>query len=81
MHNFPFSFVPIPFKLYRCLDHALKVCTWFDLALLCACGLNLQIKFYHFFRNLNLVVFRAFTLIKSESMMGTLCAQILQFLF
>ena len=39
------SGIPILLKLYRCCDHALKMCMWF--------GYNPQINFYHFFRNLN----------------------------
>ena len=47
-----YSFTPILFKLYRCFYHPLKICMWF--------GYNPQINFSHFFRNLNLVIFRAF---------------------
>ena len=46
------SGIPILLKLYRCCDHALKICMWF--------GYNPQINFYHFFCNLNLAIFRAF---------------------
>ena len=44
-----YSFIPILLKLYRCCDHALKICMWF--------GYNPQINFCHFFRNLNLAIF------------------------
>ena len=37
-------------KLHRCFVHGLKTCMWF--------GYNPQIRFCHFFRNLNLVFFR-----------------------
>ena len=43
------SFIPILLKLYRCCDHASKICMWF--------GYNPQINFCHFFHNLNLVMF------------------------
>ena len=46
------SGIPILLKLYRCFDHALKICMWF--------GYNPQINFCHFFSNLNLAIFRAF---------------------
>ena len=48
-----FLMIPILFKLYRCCDHALKICMWFVY--------NPQINFCHFFRNLNLAIFRAFS--------------------
>ena len=44
MRNSSYSFIPILFKLYRCCDHALKICMWF--------GYNPQFNFCHFFRNL-----------------------------
>ena len=47
--NSSYSFIPILLKLYRCLDHALKMCMW--------SGYNPEINFCHFFRNLNLVIF------------------------
>ena len=53
MRNSSYSFIPILLKLYRCCDHALKICMWF--------GYNPQINFCHFFRNLNLAIFRAFS--------------------
>ena len=52
VRNSSYSFIQILFKLYRCLYHALKICTWF--------GYNPQINFSHFFRNLNLVIFQVF---------------------
>ena len=58
-----YSFNPILLKLYRCCDHALKICMWF--------GYNPQINFCHFFRNLNLGHFDN----ESEWAVGTLCAQ------
>ena len=39
--NSSYSFIPILLKLYRCLDHALKMCMWF--------GYNCHFNFYHFF--------------------------------
>ena len=53
VRNSSYSFIPILLKLYRCCDHALKICMWF--------GYNPQINFCHFFRNLNLAIFRAFS--------------------
>ena len=50
------SVIPIDLKLYRCLGRALKMCMWFEY--------NPHIMFYYIFRNLNLVAYRAFTLIK-----------------
>ena len=41
-------------KLHRSFDHGLKTCVWF--------GYNPQIRFCHFFRNLNLVFFQALIL-------------------
>ena len=41
-----YSYILILLKLYRCLNHALKICMWF--------GYNPQINFYLFFRNFNL---------------------------
>ena len=29
-HNFSHSFILILFKLYRCPDHDLKICMWFE---------------------------------------------------
>ena len=52
VRNSSYIFTPIVFKLYRCFYHPLKICMWF--------GYNPQINFSHFFRNLNLVIFRAF---------------------
>ena len=53
VRNSSYSFIPILLKLYRCCDHALKICMWF--------GYNPQINFCHFFRILNLAIFRAFS--------------------
>ena len=36
-----YSFTQILLKLYRCLDHPLKICMWF--------GYDPQINFSHFF--------------------------------
>ena len=44
--NSSYSYIPILLKLYRCLDHALKIRMWF--------GYNPNFNFSHFFRNLNL---------------------------
>ena len=52
VRNSSYSFTPILLKLYRCFYHPLKICMWF--------GYDPQINFSHFFRNLNLVIFRAF---------------------
>ena len=52
VRNSSYSFTPILLKLYRCLYHPFKICMWF--------GYNPQINFSLFFRNLNLVIFRAF---------------------
>ena len=41
VRNSSYSFIQILFKLYRCLDHALKICMWF--------GYYPQINFYTFF--------------------------------
>ena len=72
VRNSSYSFIPIILKLYRCLHHTLKMCMWF--------GYNPQIKFWHFFCKLNLVVFRYFDN-ESEWTVGALCAQLLhQFL-
>ena len=40
--NSSYSYIPILLKLYRCLDHALKICMWF--------GYNPHFNFYHFFK-------------------------------
>ena len=52
VRNSSYSLIPILLKLYRCCDHALKICILF--------GYNPQINFCHFFCNLNLAIFRAF---------------------
>ena len=49
VRNSSYSLIPILLKLYRCCDHALKICILF--------GYNPQIIFCHFFHNLNLVIF------------------------
>ena len=69
MRNSSFSFIPILLKLYRCCDHALKICMWF--------GYNPQINFCHFFRNLNLAIFFRHFHNESEWAVGSLCAQLL----
>ena len=46
VRNFSYSFIQILLKLYRCLEHALKICMWF--------GYNLQINFIHFFSQFEL---------------------------
>ena len=68
MRNSSYSFMPILSKLYRCFSHGLKICMWF--------GYYPEIIFCHFFRNLNLVIFRRFYY-QSEKIVGTLCAQLL----
>ena len=52
--NSSYSFILILLKLYRCYDHALKICNamWF--------GYNPQTNFSYIFHNLNLVIFRFF---------------------
>ena len=67
MRNSSYTFIPILLKLYRCCDHALKICMWF--------GYNPQIC--HFFRNLNLKPFFGHFDNESEWAVGTLCAQLL----
>ena len=62
------QFYADPLKLYRCFSHGLKICMWF--------GYYPEIIFCHFFRNLNLVIFRRFYY-QSEKIVGTLCAQLL----
>ena len=54
VRNSSYSFILILLKLYSCLYNALKICMWL--------GCTPQINFCHFFRNLNLVIFGAFTL-------------------
>ena len=59
VRNSSYNFIPIlqfysdSFETIRCLDHAFKICMWFEY--------NPQINFGHIFHNLNLVVFRTFT--------------------
>ena len=60
--NSSYSLIQILLKLYRHCDHALKICMWF--------GYNPQINFCHFFRNLNLVIFRIFSHPESELPVG-----------
>ena len=50
MRNSSYSLIPILLKLYRHCGLTMKICTWF--------GYNPQINFLHFFRNLNLAIFR-----------------------
>ena len=61
--NSSFSLIPILLNLYRCLNYALKMCMWF--------GYNPPINFYHFFRNLKLVIYGHFDN-ESEWTVGTL---------
>ena len=63
VRNSSYSFIPILLKLYRCCDHALKICMWF--------GYNPQINFCYF-----LPFFGHFHN-ESEWAAGTLCAQLL----
>ena len=51
VRNSSYSFMLVLLKLHRCFGHGLKTCMWF--------GYNPQIRFCHFFRNLNLVFFQA----------------------
>ena len=57
-----YNFIPILLTLCRHCDHALKICMWL--------GYNPQIKFCHFFSNLNLVIFRTFSHPESELPVG-----------
>ena len=68
VRNSSYSFMPIHLKLYRCFCHGLKICMWF--------GYYPEIIFCHFFRRLNLAIFRRFYY-QSEKIVGTLCAQLL----
>ena len=45
VHNSSYSFIAILLKLYRCLNHDLKMCMWFEY--------NPEIIFHYFFPNLN----------------------------
>ena len=66
MLNSSYSFMPIALKLYVCYGHVLKICMWL--------GYNPRIIFVlFFFNNLNCHFFGHF----SESIEGTLCAQLL----
>ena len=49
-----YNFMLVLLKLHSCFGHGLKTCMWF--------GYNPQIRFCHFFRNLNLVFFQALLL-------------------
>ena len=49
-----YNFMLVLLKLHRCFGHGLKTCMWF--------GYNPQIRFCHFFRNLNIVFFQALLL-------------------
>ena len=71
MRNSSYSFIPLLLKLYRCCDHALKICMWF--------GYNPQINFCHFFLQFELSYFFGHFHNESEWAVGTLCAQLLQF--
>ena len=53
VHNSSYSLIQILLKLNRHCDHGLKICMWL--------GYTPQIYFCHFFRNLNLVIFRTFS--------------------
>ena len=68
--NSSYSLMLILLKLYRCCDHALKICIVF--------GYNPQINFCYFFSNLNLAILGHFDN-KSKWTVGTLFAQLLQF--
>ena len=48
VRNSSYSFMLIHLKLYMCYGHGLKICMWFG---------NTWIIFYHFFHNVNLVLF------------------------
>ena len=63
VRNSSFSFISIVLKLYRCLDLPLKMCKWFEY--------NPQNNIYHLFRNLNLVIFLAFTLLSGYLVCAT----------
>ena len=52
--NSSYSFIPILSKLQWCFGHGLKICMWF--------GCNPQNIFCHFFRKLNLAIFRALSI-------------------
>ena len=54
MRNSSYSFMLILLKLHRSIGHGLKTCMWF--------GYDHEIRFCHFFRNLNLVFFQALIL-------------------
>ena len=60
----PTVFIPILLKLYKCCDHALKICMWF--------GYNPQINFCHFFSQFELHFDN-----ESEWAVGTLYEQLL----
>ena len=68
VRNSSYSYMPILLKLYRCFCQGLKICMWF--------GYYPEVMFCHFFRHLNLVIFRRFYY-QSEKIVGTLCAQLL----
>ena len=52
VRNSSYSFMSIHLKLYRCFCHGLKICMLF--------GYYPEIIFCHFFRSLNLAIFRRF---------------------
>ena len=58
VRNSSYSFILILLKLYRCCDHALKICMWL--------GYTPQINFCHFFYNLKLVIFWTFLHLESD---------------
>ena len=68
VRNSSHSFMPILLKLYECFCYGLKMCMRFEY--------HPEIIFCHFFRKLNLVIFRRFYY-QSEWIVGTLCAQLL----
>ena len=72
MRNSSYSLKPILLKLYRCFEHALKICMWF--------GYNPQMIFFfffgHFFFQFEQPFFGHFDN-ESEWTVGTLCAQLL----
>ena len=65
VRNFSYSLIPILLKLYRCCDHALKICILF--------GYNPQIILLPFFSQFELSHFGHF----SKWIEGTLCARLL----
>ena len=68
MRNSSYSFILILLKLYRCCDHALKICMWF--------GYNPQINFVTFLQ-FELSYFFGQFHNESEWAVGTFCTQLL----